>query len=178
MSQSASSTAKAPAAHYPVETGDNNFYANFLAPLEGSAVKRGGRRDVKASVSGVSVQKLRHLELMLRNPWDVMIARATGYPTPGVRRILVPKSAAFLIQKMLIMKGVIATSAPRTSFISTTHSRPSEAISPRFANTGKRIFGPRCTRRLPVGSSVPSKSIFAKSMTRSARPRVSLQAGP
>ena len=91
-----------PAAHYRVESGDNSFYAEFLTPLEGSAVKRGGRRDVTARVSGVSVQKLRHLELLLQNPWDVMIAPATGYPTPGVRRILVPNAAAFLVQKILI----------------------------------------------------------------------------
>ena len=91
-----------PAAHYRVETGDNSFYAEFLTPLEGSAVKRGGRRDVTARVSGVSVQKLRYLELLLQNPWDVMIAPATGYPTPGVRRILLPNAAAFLVQKILI----------------------------------------------------------------------------
>jgi signal transduction histidine kinase/ligand-binding sensor domain-containing protein len=76
-----------PAAHYRVETGDNSFYAEFLTPLEGSAVKRGGRRDVTARVSGVSVQKLRYLELLLQNPWEVMIAPAVGYPTPDVRRI-------------------------------------------------------------------------------------------
>ena len=91
-----------PAAHYRVETGDNSFYAEFLTPLEGSAVKRGGRRDVTARVSGVSVQKLRYLELLLQNPWDVMIGPATGYPTPGVRRILLPNAAAFLVQKILI----------------------------------------------------------------------------
>jgi hypothetical protein len=31
-----------------------------------------------------------------------MIAPALGYPTPGARRILVPKPAAFLVQKILI----------------------------------------------------------------------------
>ncbi len=31
-----------------------------------------------------------------------MIAPATGYPTPDVRRILVPSAAAFLLQKILI----------------------------------------------------------------------------
>jgi hypothetical protein len=91
-----------PAAHYRVESGDNSFYAEFLTPLEGSAVKRGGRRDVTARVSGVSVQKLRYLELLLQNPWDVMIAPAVGYPTPDVRRILIPNPAAFLVQKILI----------------------------------------------------------------------------
>ena len=93
-----------PAAHYHVQSGDNSFYAEFLTPLEGSAVKRGGRRDVTARISGVPVQKLRHLELLLKNPWEAMIAPALGYPTPGVRRILVPNPAAFLVQKILIQE--------------------------------------------------------------------------
>lgn len=91
-----------PAAHYRVESDETSFYAEFLTPLEGSAVKRGGRRDVTARVSGVSVQKLRHLELLLQNPWNVMIAPAAGYPTSGARRILIPNPAAFLVQKILI----------------------------------------------------------------------------
>jgi len=91
-----------PAAHYRVQSGDTSFYAEFLASLEGGEVKRGGRRDVTARVSGVSVQKLRHLELMFQNPWDVTISPAVGYPTPGVRRTLVPNPAAFLVQKILI----------------------------------------------------------------------------
>jgi hypothetical protein len=94
--------AQPPAAHYRAERGDSSFYAEFLAPLAGGEVKRGGRRDVTVRVSGVSVQKLRHLELMLQDPWDVMIAPALGYPTPGTRRILVPNPAAFLVQKILI----------------------------------------------------------------------------
>lgn len=91
-----------PAAHYRVESGNSSFYPEFLTHLEGSEIKRGGRRDVTAQVSGVSVQKLRHLEVMLRNPWDVMIAPAVGYPTPGVRSVLVPNPSAFLAQKILI----------------------------------------------------------------------------
>jgi hypothetical protein len=93
-----------PAAHYRVSNGDSSFYAEFLTPLEGSETKRGGRRDRTARVSGVSVQKLRHLELLLQNPWDVMMAPVIGYPTPAVRRILVPNPAAFLAQKFLIHK--------------------------------------------------------------------------
>ena len=91
-----------PAAHYHVESGKNSFYAEFLTPLEGSEVKRGARRDVTTRVSGVSVQKLRHLELLLKKPWSVMIAPATGFPTPGLRSILIPNPAAFLAQKILI----------------------------------------------------------------------------
>ena len=91
-----------PAAHYRVQSGGTIFYAEFLTSLEGSEVKRGGRRDVTARVSGVSVQKLRHLELMFQNPWDVIISPAVGYPTPRSRRLLIPNPAAFLVQKILV----------------------------------------------------------------------------
>lgn len=91
-----------PSAHYHVATGDSGFYAEFLTPLEGSEVKRGGRRDATISIAGVSVQKLRHLGVLLGTPWEVMIAAASGYPTPGVRQVRVPNPAAFLAQKILI----------------------------------------------------------------------------
>ncbi len=90
-----------PAAHYRIQTGGSSFYAEFLTALQGSEVKR-GKPDVTARISGVSVQKLRHLELVLANPWEVLIARANGYPTPRPRRIRIPNPAAFLVQKILI----------------------------------------------------------------------------
>jgi hypothetical protein len=91
-----------PAAHYRVKTGNSTFYAEFLTALEGGDVKRGARRDATARISGVSVQKLRYLELMFENPWEVMIAPANGYPIEGVRQVRVPNPAAFLAQKILI----------------------------------------------------------------------------
>jgi Nucleotidyltransferase len=39
-----------PAANYRVQTGDSGVYAEFLTPLEGSEIKRGGRRDITARV--------------------------------------------------------------------------------------------------------------------------------
>ena len=167
-----------PAAHYRVESGDNSFYAEFLTPLEGSAVKRGGRRDVTARVSGVSVQKLRHLELLLQNPWDVMIAPAAGYPTPGVRRILVPNPAAFLVQKILIHDKRDSRQARQGHSLYPRHDRDLWRQSRRDSRAvARRTSGRRCTRRLSVWSNVPRKSIFAKSTTRSARPRASQPAG-
>jgi len=90
-----------PAAHYHIATGDSGFYAEFLTPLVGGEIKR-GKRDVTTRIAGVPVQKLRHLELLLDSPWEVVIAPADGYPTDGVRRIRVPNAAAFLAQKILI----------------------------------------------------------------------------
>lgn len=90
-----------PAVHYRVQGANNSFYAEFLTPLMGGEIKR-GRRDVTARLSGVSVQKLRHLELMLQHPWEVTIAPTGAYAVLRARRILVPNPAAFLVQKILI----------------------------------------------------------------------------
>jgi nucleotidyltransferase-like protein len=91
-----------PAAHYHVATDDSGFYAEFLTPLIGGAIKRGGKRDATAQIAGVSAQKLRHLELLLDAPWEVMIAPANGYPTARAQQVHVPSAAAFLAQKILI----------------------------------------------------------------------------
>jgi hypothetical protein len=50
-----------PVAHYHVVTEDSGFYAEFLTPLIGSEVKRGGKHDATTEIAGVSVQKLRRL---------------------------------------------------------------------------------------------------------------------
>ena len=91
-----------PVVHYLVEAGDSGFYAEFLTPLVGSELKREGKRDITARISGISAQKLRYLELLLESPWEVFISPAIGYPTPSVRRVHVPNPAAFLVQKILI----------------------------------------------------------------------------
>jgi hypothetical protein len=91
-----------PVVHYLVEASDSGFYAEFLTPLVGSEVKREGKRDITARISGISAQKLRHLELLLESPWEVFISSAIGYPTSSARRVQVPNPAAFLVQKILI----------------------------------------------------------------------------
>ena len=93
-----------PVAHYYATTSDSGFYAEFLTPLIGGDVKRGGKRDATTRIAGVSVQKLRHLELLLKAPWEVTIGAGNGYPTAELRRVLVPNAAAFLAQKVLIQK--------------------------------------------------------------------------
>lgn len=91
-----------PVAHYRITTGNSGFYAEFLTPLEGSELKRGGRRDETTHVAGVFVQKLRHLDLLLKAPWEVEVGAANGYPTRGIRHVRLPNAAAFLAQKILI----------------------------------------------------------------------------
>ncbi|AMY08527.1 hypothetical protein LuPra_01728 [Luteitalea pratensis] len=65
-----------PVTHY--QLGDDaGFYAEFLTPLSGGEFRRDGTKDVTTSVSGVSAQKLRHLDVLLIAPWSVTL-RSTG----------------------------------------------------------------------------------------------------
>jgi hypothetical protein len=94
--------ARPPAAHYHLVSGKTGFYAEFLTPLEGSEYKRSGKRDATVRIAGVSSQKLRHIDLLLKAPWMVEIGAATGYPTSETRHIQLPNPASFLAQKVLI----------------------------------------------------------------------------
>jgi Nucleotidyltransferase len=94
--------AQPPAVHYRLVSGETGFYAEFLTPLEGNEYKRGGRRDATTRIAGVSSQKLRHIDLLLRTPWAVEIGATNGYPTAETRRVQLPTPASFLAQKILI----------------------------------------------------------------------------
>lgn len=91
-----------PVAHYYVAAGDSSFYAEFLTPLLRGEVKRDGKRDATQQIAGVSVQKLRHLELLLTAPWEVVIAPFNGYLTTQPRQVHIPNAAAYLAQKILV----------------------------------------------------------------------------
>jgi hypothetical protein len=53
-----------PVTHYQLGGHDTGFYVEFLTPLVGGEFRWDGTRDVTTSVSGVSAQKLRHLDVL------------------------------------------------------------------------------------------------------------------
>ncbi len=76
----------------------------FLPPLTGPPVERGGRVTVTTEVqAGVTAQRLRYLDLLFEAPWHVSLA---GFP--GVRQerqpitVQVPHPGFFMVQKLLI----------------------------------------------------------------------------
>ena len=54
-----------PVAHYTLGEENGGFYAEFLTPLIGSGVKRGGEEDATMMMAGISAQKIRYLEILL-----------------------------------------------------------------------------------------------------------------
>jgi Nucleotidyltransferase len=119
-----------PAAHYHVASGDSGFYAEFLTPLVGSEIKRGGKRDVTAQIAGVLVQKLRHLELLLNAPWEVVVAPPLVIPPLAHDGFMFRMRRLFWRRRSSSTTDGIVPTKPKTSSISTTPSRLSAGTCP------------------------------------------------
>lgn len=90
-----------PATHYHYGNG-GGFYAEFLAPLEGSEYDRSGKRKATKEVSGISSQLLRYIEILLISPWKVELSEENGYAISPKRSVQIANPASFLAQKILI----------------------------------------------------------------------------
>lgn len=91
-----------PATHYRLGEEDTGFYAEFLAPLHGSGVKRSGKPDATLSKAGITAQKLRYVEILLVEPWTIDVGRRKGVPLSPGATIRIPNAVSFLVQKLLI----------------------------------------------------------------------------
>jgi hypothetical protein len=93
---------KPPATHYQLSAQGGGFYAEFLTPLIGRAYARGGKRNATTRISGVVSQRLRHVDLLLRSPWTVVLAASDGFPFAEGKQVLVANPVSFLAQKVLV----------------------------------------------------------------------------
>ena len=91
-----------PATHYRLGEENAGFYAEFLTPLHGSGVKRGGASDATVSMAGVTAQKLRYLDLLLLAPWSIRVGPDLGVPVAADVDVRVPNPTGFIVQKLLI----------------------------------------------------------------------------
>lgn len=83
--------------HYHLGSENSGFYAEFLTPLIGGEYRRDDKRNATVTVSGVSSQRLRYLELLLSDPWAVDFE--TGRFAAKVR---IANPVSFIAQKILI----------------------------------------------------------------------------
>jgi hypothetical protein len=93
-----------PVTQYWLDDEAAGFYAEFLVPLRGDGQRRDGRNDATAGKAGVTVQKLRHLEILLTAPWQVRIGAGLGIPLVAETSINVANPVSFVVQKLLIQK--------------------------------------------------------------------------
>ena len=91
-----------PAIHYTLGDGDAGFYAEFLTPLTGSGLTRGGEPDATMAKAGITAQKLRHLDLLLLSPWILRIGPDQGIPLSEPLDLQVVNPTSFIVQKLLI----------------------------------------------------------------------------
>jgi hypothetical protein len=95
--------ARPPVTHYQLGSPEQPFYVEFLTPLVGSENRRDGTPDITTTISGVSAQKLRSLEILLLGPWAVVIGPDNGFPLERPATVAVPNAAAYVAQKLLIL---------------------------------------------------------------------------
>lgn len=97
-----SGEARPPITYYHLGSPEQPFYVEFLTPLVGSENRRDGTPNITTTTGGVSAQKLRHLEILLRGPWSVDIGPDNGFPLEQPATVTVPNPAAYVAQKLLI----------------------------------------------------------------------------
>ena len=94
-----------PIAEYRLGEEEVGLYVEFIAPLVGGPVGRDGKPKDTAMVGGVSAQTLRHVDLLLEEPWSVGISERLGFPVgPEPVRLRVPNPASFIAQKLLVLR--------------------------------------------------------------------------
>ncbi len=102
FSEELSGNHQPPVTHYTLGDEGAGFYVEFLTPLTGSGVKRNGKPDATMTRNGVTAQKLKHLDLLLIEPWPIRVGSDQGLPTATPIDILVANPASFIVQKLLI----------------------------------------------------------------------------
>lgn len=98
--ESLSGNHRPPVARYTLDDDTSGFYAEFLTPLSGSGRRRTGETMATLGKAGVTAQRLRHLELLLLAPWEVLLGR--DWDAAAGVAVRVPNPVSFLVQRLLI----------------------------------------------------------------------------
>jgi len=96
---------KLPVTKYYPEGEENGLYIEFVAQLQGSGYTRRGEPNDIVGVSSVTAQKLRHVDLLLFEPWDLELSARRGFNV-GADTIVVrvANPASYLFQKVLTLR--------------------------------------------------------------------------
>lgn len=93
-----------PVSHYRLGEEDQGFYVEFLVPLTGSGRRRDGVHEVTVRKAGVTAQKLRHLDLLLIEPWTVRLGGDSAAPLIAPADVKLANPVSFIAQKLVIQK--------------------------------------------------------------------------
>lgn len=93
---------KPPITHYHLGSADSQYYVEFLTPLLRG---RRGKETDTVVVGGVVAQALNHLDILMIEPWSVLVtdpASRAGF------KVSVPNPSAYIAQKLVVLKDRIA----------------------------------------------------------------------
>ena len=82
-----------------------SMYVEFLTPLHGSENKREGADVTQKIQPDLSAQKLRFLDLLLKNPWTMNTSSVPGLGKCPNLVVKIPHPSMFILQKILISGG-------------------------------------------------------------------------
>jgi len=91
-----------PVTHYRLGGDDQGFYAEFLVPRTGGPLRRDSTPDATVAKAGVTAQKLRHLDLLLKHAWRVGLGGEAGVPLAPPVEVQISNPVSFIAQKLLI----------------------------------------------------------------------------
>ncbi|HET7464112.1 MAG TPA: GSU2403 family nucleotidyltransferase fold protein [Longimicrobium sp.] len=101
-----------PISHYTLGDERHGFYAEFLAPLHGSGVRRSGVPDTTVRRAGVTAQKLRYMDVLLTAPLVVGLG-GEGFPLMPTAEVRLANPVAFIVQKLLIQRERMPAKRPQ-----------------------------------------------------------------
>ncbi len=93
-----------PTTRYFPDDNDQGMYVEFIAPELASGRTRTGEPADLVAIAGVTAQKLRHVDILLFEPWELALSAQHGFdvgPVPLVVRVANP--ASYLAQKLLTL---------------------------------------------------------------------------
>lgn len=93
-----------PEALYTLGDEDAGFYAEFLTPLVGSGYKRDRTPIGSEPIAGVLAQKIRHLDVLLIDPWRVTLDTINFDSLAQSMDVRVANPLCFMVQKFQIQE--------------------------------------------------------------------------
>jgi hypothetical protein len=93
-----------PEAQYTLGDENAGFYAEFLTPQVGSGYRRDGTQVANEAMAGILVQRIRHLDILLVDPWQVTLDTDNFDSLPAPMEVRVANPLCFMVQKFLIQE--------------------------------------------------------------------------
>ncbi|MFC7518307.1 GSU2403 family nucleotidyltransferase fold protein [Herbaspirillum sp. GCM10030257] len=152
---------KPPVAHYTLGDENGGFYAEFLTPLIGSGIKRGGEPDATMTMAGISAQKIRHLDILLVDPWLITLDPQSGIPLPSSMDVQVANPLCFIVQKFLIQKDRPAAKKAQDVLYIYDTIELFGALLEEFHETWKRTISPALGKKLSNDVLTLSRTTFS-----------------